>query len=200
MVKKNDNEIVEKVEEITTAKKNKRKQVWTVLGIVVLFLVIAGGATGGYLVYLSDTSPKFCSTCHIMDFNVNSYLTSNDMDNIHNQAGVQCKECHDYPVKAEITSGFKYVLGDYTVDDEGKLLPVSYTNDMCLQCHISYQHVAISTDYLIKNPHKSHNGELPCKTCHVSHGEQIDYCSQCHDNGGQRMLGDTVTSENPTTP
>jgi hypothetical protein len=176
-----------------TKKKNKKKRVWTVIGIVVLFLIITGGVGAGYLIHLSNSSPQFCSTCHIMDFNVNSYLTSNDMDNIHYQAGVECKECHDYPVKAEVTSGIKFLVGDYTVDAEGKLLPVSYDNTMCFKCHISYQHVAYSTDFLAKNPHKSHNGELACKTCHVSHGAQIDYCSQCHENGDQRMIGGRFT-------
>ena len=174
-------------------KKNKKKRLWTIIGIVVLFLVIAGGVGGGYLIHLSNTSPQFCSTCHIMDFNVNSYLTSNDMDNVHYQAGVECKECHDYPVKAEVTSGIKFLVGDYTVDKEGKLLPVSYDNTMCFKCHISYEHLGISTDFLYRNPHKNHNGELACKTCHVSHGDQIDYCSQCHDNGDQRMIGGEIT-------
>ena len=183
-------EFVEKAEKVKIPKMKNKKKVWTIIGIVVLFLVIAGGATGGYLIHLSNTSPQFCATCHIMDFNVNSYLTSNDLDNVHNQAGVQCKECHDYPVKAEITSGIKFLVGNYTVGKDGRLLPVTYSNTMCLKCHISYQHVATSTDFLAKNPHNSHNGELACKTCHVSHGDQIDYCSQCHDNGGQRMVGE----------
>lgn len=173
-------------------KKNKKKGVWTVIGIIALVLVVAGGAGGGYMLHLSNTSPEFCATCHIMEPNVTSYLSSNDLDNIHYQAGVQCKECHDYPVEAEITSGIKYVLGNYTVDAEGKLLPVTYDNDLCLQCHISYDHVATSTDFLAKNPHNSHNGQLPCKTCHVSHGDQIDFCSSCHDNGGQRMVGEEI--------
>lgn len=173
-------------------KKNKKKGIWTVIGIIVLVLAVAGGAGGGYLIHLSNTSPEFCATCHIMEPNVTSYLTSNDLDNVHSQAGVECKECHDYPLEAEITSGIKYLLGNYTVDNEGKLLPVTYDNDLCLQCHISYEHVATSTDFLAKNPHNSHNGQLACKTCHVSHGDQIDFCSSCHDNGGQRMVGEEI--------
>jgi nitrate/TMAO reductase-like tetraheme cytochrome c subunit len=184
---------MKKNEEIKPPKKNS-KRVWAIITIVVVFLCITGIATGVSLIHLSDTSPKFCSTCHIMDFNVNSYLTSNDLDNVHFQAGVQCKECHDYSVKAEITSGIKFILGDYSVDANGKLLPVTYDNNMCLQCHISYKHLADSTDFLVKNPHRNHNGEQACKTCHVSHGDQIDYCSSCHDNGGQRMIGDEIES------
>jgi nitrate/TMAO reductase-like tetraheme cytochrome c subunit len=193
MAEVDSKEVVEKPEEVKSSKKKNKKKVWTIVGIVVLFLAIAGGATGGYLIHLSNTSPEFCSTCHVMDFNVNSYLTSNDLDNVHYQAGVQCKECHDYPVEAEVASGIKFITGDYSVDGDGKLLPLTYTDTMCLQCHISYKHLANSTDFLAKNPHKSHNGELACKTCHVSHGDQIDYCSQCHDNGDQRMIGGRFT-------
>ena len=185
-------EVKQKVEQPKEEKKVKKskKGVWTVIGIIALALVVIGGAGGGYLIHLSNTSPEFCATCHIMVPNVDSYLTSNNLDNIHEQGNVACKECHDYPIPAEVSSGIKYILGDYTVDADGKLLPVTYTNDMCFKCHISYDYIAYATNRLDRNPHQSHNGELPCKTCHVSHGEQIDYCAQCHDNGGQRMFGE----------
>lgn len=177
---------------IKKAKSKKKMGVWAIIGIVVLALVVVGGAAGGYMIHLSNTSPQFCATCHIMEPNVTSYLTSSDLDNVHYQANVACKECHDYPVSAEISSGVKFLLGNYTVDEEGKLLPVTYGDDLCFKCHINYDHVAAKTDFLAKNPHMSHNGQLPCKTCHVSHGEQIDYCSTCHDNGKQRMVGEEI--------
>lgn len=173
-------------------KMSKKRKAWPIIGIIVLVLAVLGGVGGGYMIHLSNTSPEFCQICHIMEPNVSSYLTSNDLDNFHNQAGVECKECHDYPLDAEISSGFKFLVGDFDVDSEGKLLPVTYGNDMCFKCHISYDQVAQSTDFLTRNPHKSHNGELPCKTCHVSHGDQIDYCGQCHDNGDQRMVGGEI--------
>lgn len=178
------------VEKVNKTKANKKLGVWAIVGIVVAALVVVGGAGGGYLIHLSNTSPEFCATCHIMDKNVNSYLASNDLDNIHYQANVACKECHDYPIPAEISSGVKFILGDYTVDENGDLVKLTYDDDICLQCHISKDFVAQSTDFLAKNPHDSHNGQLSCKTCHVSHGQQIDYCSQCHDNGGQRLIGE----------
>jgi nitrate/TMAO reductase-like tetraheme cytochrome c subunit len=192
MVEQTENQ---KPESKNTKTKKSKKQIWTIIGIVVLFLVVAGGATGGYLIHQSNTNPEFCATCHIMDRNVTSYLTSNHMDSVHAQANVECKDCHNYPLSSEIKSGIDYVTGNYTVDDQGDLLPVTYDNEMCLKCHISYDHVALSTDYLYRNPHNNHNGDLDCKTCHVSHGDQIDYCSTCHDNGGQRMVEDQTARE-----
>jgi nitrate/TMAO reductase-like tetraheme cytochrome c subunit len=172
--------------------KKSQKQGFTIVGIAVVLLVITvvGTGTGGYLVHLSNTSPEFCASCHIMEKNVNSYLSSNNMDNIHAQANVQCKDCHDYSIPAEVSSGIRYITGNYSVNSKGELLPVSYSDDMCLKCHISDEYIAKATDFLHRNPHKSHNGYLDCKVCHISHGDQINYCGTCHDNGGQRMIGE----------
>jgi nitrate/TMAO reductase-like tetraheme cytochrome c subunit len=158
---------------------------------VVVIAVLA--AAGGYVVHLSNTSPAFCGTCHIMQANVTSYLTSSNLDHVHAQAGVQCKDCHDYPLKAEISSGVKFIIGDYTVDKTDALQKRKFDDSLCLKCHISTQHVAQLTDFLAKNPHDSHFGAMPCNTCHVSHGQQIDYCAGCHDNGGQRLIGVPIT-------
>lgn len=166
----------------------KKGEIGFVVGIILIFLVIAGGASGGYLLHLSNTSPEFCGTCHIMNRNVNSYLTSNHLDNVHFQAGVQCKDCHDYPVSAEFASGINFLVGNYSVGKDGELLKVQYDDQMCLDCHISYAFMAKATDFLYRNPHNNHNGELECRTCHMSHEAQIDFCSGCHSNGGQRMI------------
>jgi nitrate/TMAO reductase-like tetraheme cytochrome c subunit len=173
-----------------------KKTNWMKISIaanVVVVVIAVLFAAGSYVVHLSDTSPQFCATCHIMQPNVTSYLTSSNLDHVHQQAGVQCKDCHDYPLSAEISSGIKFVTGNYTIDKSGNLKTVKFDDAMCTKCHISLDHVTQLTDFLPKNPHSSHNGALPCNTCHVGHGQQIDYCSQCHSNGGQRLIGQPVT-------
>jgi nitrate/TMAO reductase-like tetraheme cytochrome c subunit len=176
-----------KIEEKPKKQNKLHLKTGVVIGAVIVILLAVG--IGGYGIHQSNTNPNFCGICHIMEPNVTSYLTSNNLDNVHDQANVECKECHDYPLDAEIASGVNFLIGNYSVGDDGKLLAVKYDDEMCLQCHISYEHLAKSTDYLKKNPHSSHLGQLACNTCHVSHGEQIDYCSTCHDNGGQEMIG-----------
>ena len=165
----------------------------SVIGDIVIVVVIALLLAGVEVEHQSDTNPKFCALCHLMQNNVNSYLTGKNLDHVHEMAGVQCKDCHNYPISAEITSAVKYITGDYTVNSSGSLLQMKFDDAMCTKCHISEQHVAQLTDFLARNPHDSHIGYLPCSTCHISHGQQIDYCATCHDDGGQRMIGAAIT-------
>jgi len=181
----------EKVKEIRPRKAINWLKVLTVSNIVIIALA-AVGLSGMAVIHQSDTNPNFCGMCHIMQPNVTSYLSSNTLDHVHEQAGVECKDCHDYSVLAEITSGVNFLTGSYEVNEEGRLNKRTYTDQMCLDCHISQEYVADSTDYLFRNPHNSHWGFLPCGDCHISHGEQVDHCSSCHDNGMQRMTGQTI--------
>lgn len=172
--------------------KPRERNLWIIIGAIAAGIILIAGFGGGYMVHLSNTSPQFCQTCHLMEKNVSSYLTSDYMDNTHYLANVQCKDCHDYPIPAEVTSGFRYLTGNYSVDTNGDLLKVKYSDEMCFECHISNAYLAAQTDFLRRNPHDNHNTDLECYDCHISHGEQIDYCSQCHDNGGQLMVGDEI--------
>ncbi|PKO16370.1 MAG: hypothetical protein CVU39_08375 [Chloroflexi bacterium HGW-Chloroflexi-10] len=181
----------DKAKETKPRQKTNWLKVLTISNIVIIALVAIGIGSMA-VIHQSDTNPNFCSTCHIMQPNVTSYQTGNTMDNVHQQAGVECKDCHDYPVPAEIASGVNYLVGNYEVDTQGKILKRVYTDEMCLDCHISQEYVADVTDFLFRNPHNSHWGFMPCSECHISHGEQIDYCSSCHDNGGQRMTGEPI--------
>lgn len=172
---------------------------WITMVSLTLLATIFMVGSGGYIIHQSNTNPEFCGVCHIMQDNVQSYLSSSDMDHVHALAEVECKECHDYPIPEEISAGIKYVLGNYDVDTEGKLLQREFDDEMCLECHISYEYLANQTDFLVKNPHLSHWGTLSCSNCHISHGEQIDLCGECHDNGDQRITGEPIVprAENP---
>jgi nitrate/TMAO reductase-like tetraheme cytochrome c subunit len=177
--------------------KKKRNWLKTSLianGVIFLGILIYGGST--VIIHQSDTNPKFCSTCHLMDSHVESYLNGNTLDSVHAKAGVECKQCHsEYKVPQELASAFNFVTGNY----DPALPRKKYGDEMCLQCHISLDYQADKTDFLSRNPHRSHYSDIRCRTCHISHGEQIDYCSQCHDNGGQRMTGQEITPR-PTNP
>lgn len=180
----------------------RTKKNWLKISVfanIVIVALTAIVASGGYLIHQSNTNPNFCGTCHIMQSRVSSYLTGKNLDHVHQQAGVQCKDCHDYPISAEIKSGVDALTGNYTVDPDGELIRRKFGDELCLKCHISYQHIAQNTDFLAKNPHSSHFGQLTCNTCHISHGEQVNYCAECHDNGGQRMIGEAVMprTQNP---
>jgi len=170
--------------------------------LIALFAVIFIGvavAVGFSVDHISRTNPNFCGTCHNMTEHVDSYLNQNHMDNAHYLAGVGCKDCHsDYTVAEEMKSLVSYVSGDYSVPMD----KIKTKDDMCLQCHISQESLAEKTDLLFRNPHQGHFTDLRCKTCHVSHGTQVNYCGSCHDNGGQRMVEDPFIprSENPFAP
>ena len=157
----------------------------TLLGIVLLIASVE-------VVHQSDTNPSFCASCHLMESHVTGYLTGDNLDHVHAEANVTCKDCHNYPLSEEIQAGIDYLTGNYEVDDSGELLKRDFGDQICAQCHGTMADVAISTDFLRFNPHNSGMGEFTCNTCHLSHGEQIDYCSECHTNGGQRMIGDTT--------
>jgi nitrate/TMAO reductase-like tetraheme cytochrome c subunit len=150
---------------------------------IVLVVLIAVGAASWAMMHASDTDPKFCATCHVMSPMVDSYLSSNNLDHKHAQATIQCKQCHDYPLSKEISSGINFITGNYT-------MPLSYnkiaTKEFCLKCHGSYDKLAALTANYDpdsgRNPHQSHNGELDCYNCHKSHGQSTLYCAQCHSD------------------
>lgn len=173
----------------TKAGKAKKRLAWSAIALIALCVVLAVGAAGYTVDHISRTNPNFCGTCHNMTSHVESYLSSNHLDFVHSQAGVGCKDCHsDYSIPEEISSAVSYVTGDY----EMPFKKIRVSSDMCLQCHIDNMYQAQNTAHLTRNPHNNHNGEMRCTTCHVSHGEQVDFCSDCHDNGGQMMIEDRV--------
>jgi hypothetical protein len=54
----------------------------------------------------------------------------------------------------------------------------------CLNCHGgTYAKLAETTAKDYPNPHRSHQGELPCWTCHHVHRASELYCYNCHRPG-----------------
>lgn len=190
---------IKKPEEVTQTKKVNWLKI-LIISNISLVIVIGIGIGSMVLIHQSDTNPNLCATCHIMQPNVGTYLSGNTLDNVHKTANVQCKDCHNYPVVAEISSGINFLIGNYEVDSSGMIIKRAYKDEMCLKCHISNEYIADATDFLFRNPHNSHWGILPCNSCHISHGDQIDYCSSCHDNGGQRMTGQIKESRGKIGP
>ena len=140
--------------------------------------------------------PDLCGVCHIMRDHVESYLTGDRMDNVHMRAGVGCLDCHtDYTLAREIASVWRYATGDHAPMLGGR----TFDQAMCTRCHISLAYHADRTDYQVRNPHLSHWPDLACGDCHLSHADQIDFCSNCHDNGSQRLTGGLIAprADNP---
>ena len=79
---------------------------------------------------------------------------------LHVSAGLNCASCHKETPPAT---------------------PVGMAT--CLSCHGSYKALAKKTINVTPNPHGSHQGDLPCASCHHIHKPSVDYCSQCHQWG-----------------
>ncbi|MGA9349664.1 MAG: cytochrome c3 family protein [Anaerolineae bacterium] len=169
---------------------------WTRLALIVALSmnVVALGVLS--LDHHARTNPRSCAFCHNMEAHVVSYLSSNHLDNIHYQANVGCKDCHTgYSLMAELKSAWRYLRGDY----EEVFSQRVFSQEVCNRCHISMEYQANRTDFLVRNPHLSHWPDLVCGDCHLAHDKQIDYCANCHDNGGQRMTGEPIVprADNP---
>ena len=59
----------------------------------------------------------------------------------------------------------------------------SVPSTACGGCHGDAAGLAAKTAKANPNCHASHQGELPCETCHRAHARSVDYCAQCHDFG-----------------
>lgn len=78
----------------------------------------------------------------------------------HLKAGLNCASCHKEapPAKAPDSS-------------------------MCMSCHGAYDQIAAKTASDNPNPHQSHQGAVPCETCHHIHQASTSFCDQCHAFG-----------------
>jgi len=162
------------------------------LTVAASVLAVLAGASIAAERHLSR-EPEGCVACHAMRPYVASYRTGRDLDAAHARASVACTGCHQgYSLPVRVTTAALYATGAVDAPKRKR-----YDDAMCNRCHVSLRHQAGHTDLLVRNPHQSHWPELGCADCHLAHARQVDFCGQCHDNGGQRMTGDPVVSRAP---
>ncbi len=161
--------------------KKKKKRKWPiVVGVVAVVIAAAGG---GLLVW--HEQPSFCNAiCHSpMDSYVESYYEGDDLARVHMENDVTCLDCHDSEISEQISEVGKWITGDY----RDPLDAIDYPDEGCIECHAEDE-IQQATSDLEKNPHTDAHQVITCNTCHKSHDDQVDYCAQCHDNGGQEMI------------
>jgi len=135
-----------------------------------------------------SAEPDGCASCHPMRRYVEASHLGKDLDAAHARASVSCTDCHQgYSLSVRTKTALAYAAGAVTGPSRHR-----YDDAMCNRCHLSMEHLAARTDFLLRNPHRSHWPELACADCHLAHGRQIDFCGGCHDNGGQWMTGDPI--------
>ncbi|MBN1317679.1 MAG: cytochrome c3 family protein [Anaerolineales bacterium] len=156
----------------TSVKRLATRYAMVLLGVIVLLVI----GIAGYGMWELSFQPGFCNGCHIIRPYVTSYQSSDNLDNVHQQANVVCKDCHHVsPVEALREVGV-YIAGDY----REPLPETEMAQESCLECHRSYSSLIERTSHLEPNPHDSHFGELECSMCHKSHSESALFCQECH--------------------
>ena len=124
---------------------------------------------------------------------VEAFKSGRDLEAAHARAGLSCTDCHQgYSLAVRAKTAALYSLGI-----AGAPARRRYDDAMCDRCHVSLEHQGERTDFLTRNPHRSHWPELTCADCHLGHARQVDFCNGCHDDGGQRMTGDPVSPRAP---
>ena len=171
----------------TEAPKQKpRRRLITILAVVGVALVAL--AVGGWQWH---KQPTFCSTaCHsVMAEHVESWQTSDLMDNAHQQEGVTCLQCHEQSVGQEFSELTAFVTGDY----ETPLASTGIgTAEACFSCHGNddpddgedWAAIVAATDGYYgaaRNPHNNHLRVIACDVCHNSHDDTVVSCNEtCH--------------------
>lgn len=137
---------------------------------VITLGVLAAAAAVSITATVATSTPKFCSTCHVMKPEYVTWQASS-------HSRVSCVQCHVKPGlgnalvhKVEATKElYRYVTKTYE-------LPIMMTeqidNDRCLQCHNLKRRVSATGDLII--PHKKHQDKkIACIKCHqgVAHGK-----------------------------
>jgi len=174
--------------------------------VLVVGLLVWLGVGGPNIIF---KEPEGCAACHVMRPYVEGFVSGRELDAAHARAGLTCTDCHrGHSFASRAKTAVAYLIGAagrpphpaLSINGGGAPSKRRESDAMCTRCHVSMEHQAERTDFLVRNPHRSHWPELGCADCHPGHSRQIDFCGGCHDNGGQRMTGDpiiTPRAENP---
>ncbi len=119
-----------------------------------------------------------CSPCHVMAPYVDGYDSGELLSRKHQEAGVECIDCHENGIEDKIHETVWYVTDDFD-DPPAKR---DFGNQMCLKCHTNLEEIVEKTKGADGvNPHDSHLGELNCADCHKMHMQSEAVCQHCHD-------------------
>ncbi len=160
----------------------------TFIAVVIILVLIIGGAGG----IAFTCRPQFCSYCHEMKPQIDSWKVSTHRN-------VNCIACHVEPglvalLKDKLTvapkSLFLKITGNYEkpINEESKLSE-HMSNESCLQCHPMAREVTPSPGLIISHEaHKKIN--MKCAQCHNRVAHNIkgyenhlseEYCFTCHN-------------------
>lgn len=153
------------------------------LGIVAVVLI---AAIAGFSIW--HQQPTFCNAiCHSpMDVYVETYYEGDGLARVHAESDVTCLDCHEAKLSQQVTEATRWLTGDF----KENLDLINFDDQICLDCHdqaLVEQGTATIAE-LEKDPHADAHQVMQCVDCHRSHRDQEDYCSNCHDNGGQHMI------------
>ncbi len=163
-----------------------KRQFWTILSLLILFILIVSGGGIAYLIRYSATSEKVCKQCH------SELIELWESSNGHPADSTTCYECHSrgmkiFPSDWDILKHARdqFVPPEYLADDK-------LTSQRCLDCHLDVLEWGYQIKKkVIKYNHRIHWQEgLECVDCHRTAGHDymsgatnrpsIPECVECH--------------------
>jgi hypothetical protein len=120
---------------------------------------------------------------------------------LHKQASeqygseIKCLTCHESDLGEQIQEGMHWITGDYELPLEMSITVKQPKEgedakdgiEFCLRegCHkdiSSLQDLQLATAENTRNPHQSHLGDKDCSSCHQTHEQSVNTCTQCHSD------------------
>ena len=177
-------------------------------GLILTALLVIVVAAAVFLAAISYTStPRFCSSCHIMETRHISWKNSDHADSTN------CLSCHSEPgtlgeIKAHL-AGSRYLYAFVRGEVSGPILMAEVPNMNCFKCHeaetlkedpapgeihATYHAIHIEKELMCVECHGglAHATMVPvrarsamslCQRCHKREQGELAACSRCHSSG-----------------